>query len=398
MRGRDVFMASLVAHGVRHIFGNPGTTESPLMEALGDAPGIDYIVALHEGVAVGAASHYAQATGRTGIVNLHVAPGLGNAIGMIYGALKANSPMIVTAGQQDTRMRLRDPLLSHDLVAMAAPVTKWAVQVERADEFAPLLRRAFKVAHDAPAGPVFVGLPIDVMEQETSVAAVTAGALYRRTLPDPAGVEAAVARLLAARSPAIVCGDAVAQGQAHEALLRLAEATGAPVWFQGLRMHCGFPSGHPNARGVLPFDAAGTARALAGHDVVLLVGARLNWLLSHGKGKTWGGANAAARQFIQIDISPTEMDSNVAIDAPLVGDIGSCVSALLTGLGSWPKPPADWMSAIAERKSKNLSKMLETLSQNPPVMNFHKRVCRMLDSVSTVDMLPKRGRTGRALE
>ena len=164
MRGRDVFMASLVAHGVRHIFGNPGTTESPLMEALGDAPGIDYIVALHEGVAVGAASHYAQATGRTGIVNLHVAPGLGNAIGMIYGALKANSPMIVTAGQQDTRMRLRDPLLSHDLVAMAAPVTKWAVQVERADEFAPLLRRAFKVAHDAPAGPVFVGLPIDVMD------------------------------------------------------------------------------------------------------------------------------------------------------------------------------------------------------------------------------------------
>src|SRR5690606_29461360 len=111
MRGRNVFMQSLVAHGVEHIFGNPGTTESPLIDSLADYPQIKYIVALHEGVALGAASFYAQATGKTGVVNLHVAPGLGNALGMLYGALKANSPLIVTAGQQDTRLRLRDPLL-----------------------------------------------------------------------------------------------------------------------------------------------------------------------------------------------------------------------------------------------------------------------------------------------
>ena len=349
MRGRDVFMASLVAHGVRHIFGNPGTTESPLMEALGDAPGIDYIVALHEGVAVGAASHYAQATGRTGIVNLHVAPGLGNAIGMIYGALKANSPMIVTAGQQDTRMRLRDPLLSHDLVAMAAPVTKWAVQVERADEFAPLLRRAFKVAHDAPAGPVFVGLPIDVMEQETSVAAVTAGALYRRTLPDPAGVEAAVARLLAARSPAIVCGDAVAQGQAHEALLRLAEATGAPVWFEGLRMHCGFPSGHPNARGVLPFDAAGTARALAGHDVVLLVGGPFFEDVWYAPGSPFPDGC----EVIQLEETPARLGYNYPLAAGLLGTLSESLRALVGGV----ERGADvgYRGAAAQRNAAHLA-------------------------------------------
>ena len=145
-------------------------------------------MALHEGVAVGAASFYAQATGRAAVANLHVAPGLGNAIGALYGAFKANSPLIVTAGQQDTRMRLANPLLGHDLVAMAAPVTKWSVQAERADEIAPILRRAFKVATDAPKGPVFVSLPIDVMEQETSVEPIAPDKLWRSAPPDPRGL------------------------------------------------------------------------------------------------------------------------------------------------------------------------------------------------------------------
>jgi oxalyl-CoA decarboxylase len=109
---------------------------------------------------------------------------------------------------------------------------------------------------------------------------------------------------------------------------------------------------------------------LAEADVVMLVGARLNWLLSHGKGKTWGAPNA--KQFIQIDIAPTEIDSNVAIAAPVIGDIGSCVSALLAGIdASWAKPPTEWTGAIAERKNKNLSKMAETLAKNPSPMNFH---------------------------
>jgi oxalyl-CoA decarboxylase len=131
------------------------------------------------------------------------------------------------------------------------------------------------------------------------------------------------------------------------------------------------------AKGLLPDTHAQSASATRSHvlaeaDVVMLVGARLNWLLSHGKGKTWGGPNADTRQFIQIDISPTEMDSNVPIAAPLVGDIGSCVSALLEGLGSkWAKPPADWTQGITERKDKNLAKMAATLALNPPTMNFH---------------------------
>ena len=134
MRGKQVFMESLIAHGVEYIFGNPGTTESPILDALLDYPQLRYVVALHEGVALGAASYYAQTSGKVAVVNVHVAPGLGNSLGMLYNAFKARAPLVVTAGQQDTRLRLRGPVLGHDLVAMAAPLTKWSVQVERADE------------------------------------------------------------------------------------------------------------------------------------------------------------------------------------------------------------------------------------------------------------------------
>src|ERR1700761_7699430 len=216
MRGRRVLMESFVAHGVRHIFGNPGTTETPLLDSLPAYPQIEYIMALHEGVAVGAASFYAQAARRPVLANLHVAPGLGNGIGSLYGALKAGSPVVVTAGQQDTRMRLNNPVLGHELVAMAAPVTKWSVQVERADEMAPILRRAFKGAPDAPQGPVFVALPIDVLEQETDVEAAVPDRLWRATHPDPRGIDALASLLLKSQNPVIIAGDDVARADATD--------------------------------------------------------------------------------------------------------------------------------------------------------------------------------------
>src|SRR4029077_9850428 len=257
MRGGQVFMESLIGHGVEYIFGNPGTTESPILDALLDYPQLRYIVALHEGVALGAASYYAQATGRPAVVNVHVAPGLGNALGMLYNAFKARAPLVVTAGQQDTRLRLRGPVLGHDLVAMAAPLTKWSVQVERADELALIMQRALKIASDPPAGPVFVALPIDVMEQETDQAPLPPGRLHRASEPDLAGIEAAAALLLGSRRPGIVVGDdrgaggafivgaEDAPGAAAE-LTGLAEQLGAAVWCEGIRAHQVVPSAHPN--------------------------------------------------------------------------------------------------------------------------------------------------------
>ncbi|TXL72287.1 thiamine pyrophosphate-binding protein [Vineibacter terrae] len=324
MRGRHVFMQSLEKHAVRHIFGNPGTTESPLIDSLPEYPGIDYIVALHEGVALGAASFYAQATGRTGVVNLHVAPGLGNALGMLYSALKAGSPMVVTAGQQDTRMRLRDPLLGHDLVAMAAPVTKWSVQAERADELGPLLRRAFKIANDPPAGPVFVALPIDVMEQETSVAAIGPGTLYRATRPDPEGVADVARLLLASRNPVIVAGDDVARAAATDRLVALAERVGAPVWVEGLRAHLAFPAAHAHARGAVPFDAATIRKALDGADLVLLAGGPFFEEVWYAAGDPFPDGAAV----IQLEESHTRLAFNFAPQAGLVGRMDHLLQAV----------------------------------------------------------------------
>ena len=327
MRGRRVLMESFTAHGVRHIFGNPGTTETPLLDSLPAFPQVQYIMALHEGVAVGAASFYAQAAGRATVANVHVAPGLGNAIGALYGAFKANSPVVVTAGQQDTRMRLTGPVLGHDLVAMAAPVTKWSVQIERADEIAPILRRAFKVATDQPKGPVFVSLPIDVMEQETSVEAIAPDRLWRATPPDPRGLEAIASLILKSASPAIVAGDDVARSRATQALVELAEAIGAPVWFEGLRHHAPFPTAHPSYRQSLPGDAAQIRKSLGDADLVLLLGGPFFediWF-------TPGGHVPKGAAVVQIEESPERLAFNHRLDAGVVGEMAASLASL-TGL------------------------------------------------------------------
>jgi len=272
MRGRTVFMDSLRAHGVRAIFGNPGTTESPLLDALSEYPDIRYITTLHEGIAVSAAILYAQATGETVVANVHVAPGLGNALGTLYGALKSSAPLVMTAGQQDTRMRLRDPVLGHDLVAMAAPLVKWATQVNSADEMADVMQRAISIANEAPKGPVFVALPINVMEQDTDRGAWTAGKLFTESAPDADGLEAAAALLAAAQRPVIVASDDVARGGATPALIKLAERLGAPVYQDILRQHLVLPNQHAAYGGTLPSDAAGVRTVLAGCDALLMLG------------------------------------------------------------------------------------------------------------------------------
>src|SRR5262245_38058065 len=270
MRGKQVFMESLIDHEVEYVFGNPGTTESPILDALLDYPQLRYIVALHEGVAGGAASYYAQTSGKTGVVNIHVAPGLGNAIGMLYNAFKARSPLVVTAGQQDTRLRLRGPVLGHDLVAMATPVTKWSVQVERDDELALVMHSAVKLASEPPASQALFALPIDVMEQETEVDPFPPGRLHQVSEPDPQGVREAARLLLESRRPVIVVGDDAARAAA--AVAALAEGLGAAVWCEGIRMHQVMPSAHPNFRLGLPFDTVAIRRVLDGADVVLLIG------------------------------------------------------------------------------------------------------------------------------
>ncbi len=350
MRGRRVLMESLVSHGVRHIFGNPGTTETPLLDSLPAYPQVEYVMTLHEGVAVGAASFYAQATSSAAVANLHVAPGLGNAIGALYGALKANSPLVVTAGQQDTRMRLSNPLLAHDLVAMAAPVTKWSVQIERADEIAPILRRAFKVATDLPKGPVFVSLPIDVLEQETSVEATGPGRLWRAALPDLQGLDEVASLLLKSSSPVIVAGDDVARSGAQRALVALAEAIGAPVWSEGLRSHPPFPTSHPNYRQSLPGDAAQIRKAFSDADLVLLLGGPFFEDIWYAAGSHFPSGAAV----VQIEQSHERLAFNHRLDAGIVGDMATSIDSLTNAMRSEATPE---FNRAASRRNQALAEL-----------------------------------------
>ena len=352
MRGRDVFMQSLVAHGVEHIFGNPGTTESPLLDALASWPAIDYVCHLHEGMAVGAASYYARASGRNAVVSLHVAPGLGNGIGMIYNALKSHAPIVVTAGQQDSRMQRREPILGHDLAAMAAPVTKWSTEVHSADEMDEVMRRAFRIANEPPFGPVFVALPINVMEQETDNAALAPGATWRDTAPDAAGIAAAVELLRDAQRPVIAVGDDPARSGAVADLVRLAERLGAPVWSEGIRGHVSFPASHAQARGVLPFDAVAIRRTFEDADLVLLVGGDFFEEVWFTPGRPFpDGAKV-----VHLEASGRTLGWKHPADVGVVGALGASLRALDAGLAQ--EADADWharaearRAALAERKA-----------------------------------------------
>jgi hypothetical protein len=167
-RASDVLLDILRDEGISHIFGNPGSTEMPLMDALVDAPDITYVLGLQEATAVGMADGWALASGKTGFVNLHAMGGLGNAMGVLVASKASETPLVVTAGQQDTRHLMTEPWLSGDLVALAAPVTKWAKEVRRGEDLGAALRRAFEIARTPPCGPVFLSLPMDVLDQEVS--------------------------------------------------------------------------------------------------------------------------------------------------------------------------------------------------------------------------------------
>ena len=167
-RARDILIDILRDEGVTHIFGNPGSTEMPLMDALVDAPDLTYVLGLQEATAVGMADGWALASGKVGFVNLHAMGGLGNAMGVLVASKASETPLVVTAGQQDTRHLMSEPWLSGDLVALAAPVAKWAREVRRGEDVGQALRRAFAIARTPPCGPVFLSLPMDVLDQEVT--------------------------------------------------------------------------------------------------------------------------------------------------------------------------------------------------------------------------------------
>jgi benzoylformate decarboxylase len=274
VRGRDVLLEVLASEGVRHIFGNPGTTELPLVDALASRDDFAYVLALQEATAVAMADGYAQATGRPAFINLHTSAGLGNAIGNLTNAQANATPLVVTAGQQDRRHIATDPLLAGDLVGLARPVSKWAHEVRAVGELGTIMRRAFHDAPTAPAGPVFVSLPMDLLEEDTDAPVPPPSRIERRTVPaaldDLADALASIDR----SELAIVAADEVAASGAVDALVAVAEALGCAVFGAPLHSNVVFPVRHPLWRGDLAPAAASINRTLAPFRRVLFVGGR----------------------------------------------------------------------------------------------------------------------------
>src|SRR5437870_2049376 len=204
MTGKRAMLEQLIADGVRHIFGNPGTTEQGFMDILQDYPQVQFMLALHEGVAVCMADAYARVSRRPSFVEVHIAPGLGNALGMLHNARVGKTPLVVYAGQSPSSVLLQEPHLSGPLVDLAKPIVKWAAQVEHAHDIPRAVRRAFKIAAEPPQGPVFLSLPMDVLDQEADVEIAPTTYTNWRARPDPAGLAEIADMLVAAERPMLM--------------------------------------------------------------------------------------------------------------------------------------------------------------------------------------------------
>src|SRR5437762_5736770 len=315
MKAAAVLMEILRAAGVRYLFGNPGTTELPFLDALPDSR-LEYVVALQEAAAVAAADGYAQASGTLGVVNVHGAPGLANGISILHNAARAKTPLVVTAGQQDTRFLMDQPILAADLVRMAEPFTKWAYEIRRAGEAPSALRRALKVALAPPTGPVFLSLPMDLMGEVVEDAGEGPPELASRALPEAGAVGRAAQLLAAGKAPLVIAGDGVARSGGVAELTALAELLGARVHGEPVYRRTNFPGNHPLWRGGLFPSPAGVRKALDEADVVLIVGASVfTWFL-HTEGVPFRRGLAV----VQVDDDPWEIGRSYPVSLGIVAD------------------------------------------------------------------------------
>jgi oxalyl-CoA decarboxylase len=367
--GFHIVIDALTLNGINTIYGVPGI---PITDfgRLAQAAGMRVISFRHEQHAGNAAAIAGFLTKKPGICLTVSAPGFLNGLTALANATTNCFPMILISGSSEREIidLQQGDYEEMDQLAIAKPLCKAAFRVLHAADIGIGVARAIRAAVSGRPGGVYLDLPAKLFSQ---VMDADAGAKSLVKVIDPSPAQrpapAAVARALdllkGAKRPLIILGKGAAYAQADDQIRALVEKSGVP--FLPMSMAKGLlPDTHPQCAG------AARSTVLKDSDVVMLIGARLNWLLSHGKGKTWG--EPGSKKFIQIDIEPKEMDSNVEIVAPVVGDIGSCVSALLDGIdGKWPAPPADWANAVKAKKEENIAKMAPRLTKNSAPMDFH---------------------------
>src|SRR6516164_1152482 len=367
--GFHLIIDALKLNGVKTIYGVPGI---PITDfgRMAQAAGIRVISFRHEQNAGNAAAIAGFLTKQPGICLTVSAPGFLNGLVALANATTNCFPMILISGSSEREIvdLQQGDYEEMDQFAIAKPLCKAAFRVLHAQDIGIGIARAIRAALSGRPGGVYLDLPAKLFGQVMNAEAGRKSLVKvidpaPAQIPAPAAVKRALDVFKSAKRPLIILGKGAAYAQVDDQIRAFVEKTGAP--FLPMSM----------AKGLLPdthSQCAGAARStvLKDSDVVMLIGARLNWLLSHGKGKTWGEPHS--KKFIQIDIDPKEMDSNVEIAAPVVGDIGSCVAALLHGMGSkWSAPPAAWIDAVTAKKEENIAKMAPRLMNNAAPMDFY---------------------------
>jgi len=314
--GKQAFLEILKQEGVEVMFGNPGTTELPLMDGLAREPGIRYILALQESVAIAMADGYAQASGKIAAVNVHTSPGLGNAMGMLYDAMKAGSPLLLTAGQHDQAMNLTEPILWSDLPPVARPYVKWSHEITRLEDLPRAVRRAVKTARAHPTGPVFISLPVDVLNAERQIDLLEPTQIAPRIRGDKAAIEAAADLLVKAQRPILIAGDAIAHGDALGEMAEVAELLGAPVYAECVPSTCSFPFTHPLYAGAFPRLGPPIRQMLMKHDLIFSVGGDIFTLSLPSDVEPM----PEGLPLIHLDLDPWEIGKNYPAKVAIHGD------------------------------------------------------------------------------
>tara|TARA_E500000331_G_scaffold354949_1_gene409249 strand:+ start:2697 stop:4346 length:1650 start_codon:yes stop_codon:yes gene_type:complete len=363
MSGGSIFLSLLKDEGVTHLFGNPGTTELPIMHAMREHQDLNYVLAMQESLVVAMADGFARASGSLAACNVHVAPGLGNAIGSIYNARFTGTPIIITAGQQEQGHGLTEPLLYDPLIPIANPVVKWATEVTRLKDLPRVIRRAAKIATAPPTGPVFLSLPGDVLNDEAGIDLSTSTRVNTRVRPADDVLETLADRLLKARRPVIICGDELVRSDALSEASQFSEVFGADVFQQTVPYGAHYLSNHVCFIGTLSRDQQDVRNTLEPYDLMIVLGADALRM------SVWSSVDPLPNNLpiIQIGLNDWDMGKNYPAECALYGDLKETLGALIP--------------VIKERGGKQLSERASAALTDLKTRNW---AARRADTVALV--------------
>jgi benzoylformate decarboxylase len=349
--GRSAFLALLKDEGITHLFGNPGTTELPIMHALKEHPDLTYVMAMQESLVVAIADGFSRASGRLVACNVHVAPGLGNAMGSLYNASFTGTPMILTAGQQEQGHGLMEPLLYGPLVKMAEPLVKWAVEVTRLEDLPRIVRRAAKIATTPPTGPVFISLPGDILNSEAGIELGRSTRVDTRVKPSDEALQALVARILKAQRPVIIAGDEIVKSDALQESALLAAALGCPAYQQTAPYGAQFLSESPSFIGALSRSQKQVREVLSPYDLMIVLGADPLRMSVHSEVDPL----PAGLPILQIGLVEWDLAKNYGAEIALKADVKETLRVLIPALkaAGGAALEARAKEGIAALKSKN---------------------------------------------